>query len=71
MRIPGVEDCDSCIRIKTLLLATLCEMKEANCSATNHCCGRRAIFIARKQVQVPVLLAVEQTYDIVGHKVRV
>jgi hypothetical protein len=46
-------------------LATVCEHKEADCSATNRC-GRREVFIVRKQVQVPVFLAVEQAYDTVG-----
>jgi len=65
LRIPRVEDCDSCVRITTLRLATLCELKEANCCATNRC-GRRAVFIIRKQVQTPVVPAVEQTYDTAG-----
>jgi len=65
LRIPVVEDCDSRIRITTLRLATLCELREANCCATNRC-GGRAVFIARKQVQTPVFLAVEQAYDTVG-----
>jgi hypothetical protein len=59
LRIPGVEDCDSCIRIKTVSLATLCEVKEANCCATNRCV-RPVIFIAPKQVQLPGFLSVER-----------
>lgn len=65
LRITGVEDCDSCIRITTLRLATLCELREANCCATNRC-GIRAVFIARKQVRTPVFLAVERAYDNCG-----
>jgi hypothetical protein len=69
LRIPGLEDCDSCIRITTLCLTTLCELKEANCCATNRC-GRRAVFNASKQVQTPVFLAVEQTSMILRGNAR-
>ena len=43
----------------------LCELKEANCCATNRC-GRRAVVIGRQQVQTPVFLAVEQACDNCG-----